>query len=138
MLLPRLKRAITARALAMLTGVALAAGGIAWTARLSTEQTLIAILFGTALAEVVAVWWEERGRARRTAGAPAGLLKLIGAEGQVAVTCAPRGKVRIGLELWEGRCAGESLAAGRRVVVCGVQGNTLLIEPVQQVPRGPE
>jgi len=110
-----------------------AAGGAAillWTARLHTLEALVLVFVVTTLADAIGIWWEERAQAKRARGAPAGVVKLVGAEGVVTVPCAPAGRVRIGLELWDARCGGSAVVpAGQRVIVLDFDGGTLLVEP---------
>jgi membrane-bound ClpP family serine protease len=92
------------------------------------EALLILFSVG-ALAQVAGVYFEERAQAKRARGVPAGLLKLVGAEGFVATPCAPAGKIRIGFEVWDARCASAVLLpCGERVVVQAVEGKTLVVD----------
>jgi len=102
---------------------------LAWAAGLRTLETLVLLLVATTFADVVGIWLDERTEAKRTRGAPAGFVKLVGAEGILTAPCTPTGKVRIGLELWDARCGSEAVFVGQRVVVTDFDGGTLLVEP---------
>lgn len=54
---------------------------------------------------------------------------LLGREAVVAQRCAPRGKVRLGAELWNAQSlTGETLEPGTRVVARDLDGLTLIVE----------
>jgi len=85
---------------------------------------LIAVV-GAAVFEVtqtgVGIWWSQRRRAQ------VGAESLMGAEARVIERCSPCGKAAIRGEIWNARCeAGAEV--GETVVVCGLQGLTLLVE----------
>lgn len=67
---------------------------------------------------------------------PLGGNALVGALGVVEAPLSPRGLVRIGGELWraEPLRQGDSIPAGTRVVVRGIHGLTLSVEPSPPVP----
>jgi membrane protein implicated in regulation of membrane protease activity len=102
---------------------------LAWAAGLRMLETLVLLLVATTFADVMGIWWEGRAQAKRTRGAPAGVVKLVGAEGILTAPCTPTGKVRIGLELWDARSGSHAVSVGQRVVVMDFDGNTLLVEP---------
>ena len=67
------------------------------------------------------IWWSQRRRAQ------VGAESLMGAEARVIERCSPCGKAAIRGEIWNARCeAGAEV--GETVVVCGLQGLTLLVE----------
>jgi membrane protein implicated in regulation of membrane protease activity len=114
----------------LIKGTAAAVAAIlAWLAGLRTLETLVLLLVATTFADVMGIWWDGRTEAKRTRGAPAGVVKLVGAEGILTAPCTPTGKVRIGLELWDARCGSNSASVGQRVVVTDFDGATLLVEP---------
>ena len=117
------------RALLLKGGAAAVATMLAWAAGLGTLETLVSLLVATTFADVVGIWWDGRAEAKRTRGAPAGVVKLVGAEGILTAPCTPTGQVRIGFELWDARCDSETLSVGQRVVVTDFDGGTLLVEP---------
>ena len=102
---------------------------LAWAAGLRTLDTLVWILVATTFADVMGIWWDGRTEAKRTRGAPAGVVKLVGAEGILTAPCTPTGQVRIGFELWDARCGSQAVSVGQRVVVTDFDGGTLLVEP---------
>jgi membrane protein implicated in regulation of membrane protease activity len=116
------------RALVIKGTAATAAATLAWAAGLSTLETLASLLAATTVADVIGIWWDDRTQAKRTRGAPAGVVKLVGAEGILTEPCSPTGKVRIGLELWDAR-SGSPVSVGQRVVVLDFDGTTLVVEP---------
>ena len=59
-----------------------------------------------------------------------GTQTLIGATGEVRVTCRPLGQVFVGGELWEAQCAAGA-DVGARVRVLRVEGLRLEVEPAQ-------
>jgi membrane-bound serine protease (ClpP class) len=73
-------------------------------------------------------FWNRRVRAREPT---TGVQTLVGRTATVTRSCRPRGQVRVRGELWEARCdAGADPGASVRVV--GVEGLTLVVEPVAQ------
>lgn len=60
--------------------------------------------------------------------AAVGAETLVGRRALVASDCMPEGQVRIAGELWRATCRGGA-AAGDEVVVLGVDGLTLEVEP---------
>jgi membrane protein implicated in regulation of membrane protease activity len=71
-------------------------------------------------------FWNRTMRGRHKA---VGAQTLVGQEADVIAPCRPTGQVRIGGEIWEARCeAGAD--AGETVRVVGLNGLTLLVEPV--------
>ena len=119
----RLRRALLIKGAA--AGIAAIA---AWAAGLRTLDTLVLLFVATTLADVMAIWWDGRTAEKRTRGTPAGVVKLVGAEGILTAPCTPTGRVRIGLELWEARCGSGSVTVGQRVVVRDFDGGTLVVE----------
>jgi membrane protein implicated in regulation of membrane protease activity len=116
------------RALVIKGSAAGAAVMLAWAAGLRTLDILVWVLVATTFADVMGIWWDGRTEAKRTRGAPAGVVKLVGAEGILTAPCTPTGQVRIGFELWDARCGSGSVAVGQRVVVRDFDGGTLVIE----------
>jgi len=83
----------------------------------------VALGAGWEIAEtVLIVRWSQRRRS------VVGTEALVSCGGVVAADCMPEGQVRIAGELWRARCAGGA-AAGDEVVVCEVDGLTLVVEP---------
>lgn len=84
------------------------------------------VVAGAGVVEVAEAWllvrWSQRRRS--VVGAEA----LNGRVGIVTADCMPEGQVRVAGELWRARCAGGA-AAGDEVVVRGLDGLTLLVEP---------
>ncbi len=68
--------------------------------------------------------WSRRRRA--AVGAEA----LAGKKGIAATDLRPEGHVKVDGELWQARCEGGA-DAGTRVVVMGIEGLTLTVEPEQ-------
>ncbi len=68
--------------------------------------------------------WSRRRRA--VVGAEA----LIGKAGVAVADLWPHGQVKVDGELWQARCEGGA-DAGTRVVVTGIEGLTLTVEPEQ-------
>ena len=56
---------------------------------------------------------------------------LVGARGRVVERLAPGGWVRVAGELWRAEARGTAIDAGAEVVVRGVQGLTLRVEPAE-------
>jgi membrane-bound serine protease (ClpP class) len=86
----------------------------------------VVVLIGAALIEVGEtgfwLWYTRRRRAR------VGAETLPGSRAVVSSACRPDGQVRLNGELWQARCeAGADV--GARVVVRGLEGLTLLVEP---------
>ncbi|MBI4172580.1 MAG: NfeD family protein [Actinobacteria bacterium] len=71
--------------------------------------------------------WFRWSRRRRAA---VGVEALIGRAGVATTALWPEGQVRVDGELWQARCAGGA-DAGARVVVTGIEGLTLTVEPEQ-------
>ena len=78
----------------------------------------------------VGFWIRFLRRYRVTTGAEG----LIGARGEVIETCDPLGRVRLRGEIWRARCPGGA-RIGDSVVVTGVDGLTLEVEPNGKGPR---
>jgi membrane protein implicated in regulation of membrane protease activity len=57
-----------------------------------------------------------------------GIEGLIGSRAEVIEACEPRGRVRFRGEIWHAECA-PGAAVGDRVVVTGIHGLTLEVEP---------
>ena len=68
-------------------------------------------------------WWG--GKRKR---AKVGVEAFIGRDAVVVLPCRPEGQVRLDGELWQARCEGGA-DAGTRVVVTGIEGLTLTVEP---------
>jgi membrane-bound serine protease (ClpP class) len=86
---------------------------------------LVAVAVGAVLdiAETGAfIWWSKRRRAS------VGVDTLVGQEGVAVGELWPAGQVKIRGEIWQARCAG-GCDAGTRVVVRGVEGLTLVVDP---------
>jgi membrane protein implicated in regulation of membrane protease activity len=84
------------------------------------------VVIGAAVLEVVEtglfIWWSKRRRA--AVGAEALIGKVAVAVGELR----PEGQVRVDGELWQARCAAGA-AVGTRVVVRGIDGLTLDVDP---------
>jgi membrane protein implicated in regulation of membrane protease activity len=74
----------------------------------------------------VAFWRRFLRRYRIQTGAEA----MVGARAQVLDTCAPEGRVRVGGEIWNARSEVRA-ERGQTVRIQGVEGLTLLVEPVK-------
>jgi membrane protein implicated in regulation of membrane protease activity len=68
------------------------------------------------------LWWSKRRRAS------VGLETLVGREGVVLSDLWPEGQVKVDGEIWRARCDG-GCDSGTRVVVRGIDGLTLEVEP---------
>ena len=104
----------------LLTGIALAIFVV-------PDDWAIPVVIGFGLLEVTetVVTWRLSRR-----GAPkVGSETLIGAVGRVVSDCRPTGTVRIRGEIWQARC-NEGADAGDAVRIVGLDGLTLLVEPV--------
>ena len=75
---------------------------------------------GTALG---GLWWSQRREAK------VGMEALMGREVEVRRACRPLGEIRVRGEIWRARCE-QGADAGDRVRVVGLDGLTLLVEPV--------
>jgi membrane-bound serine protease (ClpP class) len=73
----------------------------------------------------VGFWIRFLRRYRVTTGAEG----LIGARAEVIEACEPSGRVRLRGEIWRARCSSRA-EVGDRVMVTGVDGLTLEVEPV--------
>jgi membrane-bound serine protease (ClpP class) len=73
----------------------------------------------------VGFWIRFLRRYRVTTGAEG----LIGARAEVIEACEPSGRVRLRGEIWRARCSSRA-EVGDRVMVTGVEGLTLEVEPV--------
>jgi membrane-bound serine protease (ClpP class) len=73
----------------------------------------------------VGFWIRFLRRYRVTTGAEG----LIGARAEVIEACEPSGRVRLRGEIWRARCRSRA-EVGDRVMVTGVDGLTLEVEPV--------
>ena len=73
---------------------------------------------------VLLLRWSQRRRA--VVGAEA----LVGKVAEVVAGLWPEGQVKVNGELWRARCEGGA-DAGTRVVVRGIEGLTLTVEPEQ-------
>lgn len=72
------------------------------------------------------LWFRWSRRRRAAVGAEA----LAGKTGVAATDLWPEGQVKVEGELWRARCEG-GVDAGSRVVVTGIEGLTLTVEPEQ-------
>jgi len=72
----------------------------------------------------VGFWVRFLRRYRVTTGREA----LIGQRAEVIEACDPRGRVRLRSEIWHARCE-QGANVGERVVITGVTGLTLQVEP---------
>ena len=72
------------------------------------------------------LWFRWSRRRRPVVGAEA----LIGRAGVATTDLWPEGQVKVDGELWQARCDG-GVDAGRRIVVTGIEGLTLTVEPEQ-------
>jgi membrane-bound serine protease (ClpP class) len=75
---------------------------------------------GTALG---GLWWSQRHAAK------VGVETLLGREVEVRRACHPLGEVRVRGEIWQARCE-QGADAGETVRIVGLDGLTLLVEPV--------
>jgi membrane-bound serine protease (ClpP class) len=69
------------------------------------------------------LWWSQRHAAK------VGVEALMGREVEVRRACRPLGEVRVRGEIWQARCT-EGADAGDSVRIVGLDGLTLLVEPV--------
>ena len=92
----------------------------------------IAVVTLAAVIEVAEVgfWIRFLRRYRIATGKEA----LIGSSAEVIETCDPRGRVRFRGEIWHAECDSKA-EVGSRVIVTGVDGLTLRVEP--QNGKGP-
>ena len=89
----------------------------------SWDALLIGLAAVVEIAETLFwVWLSRRGRVRM------GPETLVGATAEVVASCRPLGQVRLQGELWRARCE-EGADAGDTVLVRGLEGLTLLVEP---------
>jgi membrane-bound serine protease (ClpP class) len=86
----------------------------------------LVVLLGAAVIEVgeTAFWLRLSRRYRVRIGAET----LPGSRAVVVAGCRPDGQVRLNGELWQARCV-PGADVGTRVVVRGLDGLTLLVEP---------
>jgi membrane-bound serine protease (ClpP class) len=86
---------------------------------------LVAVAVG-ALLDIVETgifyWWSKRRKAT------VGLESMVGKRGVVMSELWPEGQVKVSGELWRARCEG-GCESGTDVVVRGVEGLTLVVEP---------
>jgi membrane-bound serine protease (ClpP class) len=68
------------------------------------------------------IWWSKRRQAT------VGVETLVGKIGVAASDLWHEGQVRVGGEIWRARCAG-GCDSGTRIVVRGVDGLTLVVDP---------
>ncbi len=71
----------------------------------------------------VFMWWSKRRRA------VVGAETLVGRHAVVVRALAPRGQVKLDGEVWEARAAAFELEPGRDVIVTGLDGLVLDVEP---------
>ena len=86
---------------------------------------LVAVAVGAALdiAETgLFLWWSKRRKAS------VGVESMVGKHGVVVSDLWPEGQVKVAGELWRARCEG-GCESGADVVVCRVDGLTLVVEP---------
>jgi membrane protein implicated in regulation of membrane protease activity len=76
---------------------------------------------GTAL---FGLWWSQRREAK------VGVQTLLGREVEVRRACRPLGEVRVRGEIWKARCEPGGADAGELVRIVGLDGLTLLVEPL--------
>ena len=69
------------------------------------------------------LWWSQRHAAK------VGVEALLGREVEVRRACRPLGEVRVRGEIWQARCE-PGADAGELVRIVGLDGLTLLVEPV--------
>lgn len=87
----------------------------------------VAVVAGAAVWELATalggLWWSQRRDAK------VGMEALMGREVEVRRACRPVGEIRVRGEIWKARCeAGAD--AGDMVRIVGLDGLTLLVEPV--------
>jgi membrane-bound serine protease (ClpP class) len=87
----------------------------------------VAVVAGAAIWELATalggLWWSQRHEAK------VGMEALMGREVQVRRACRPLGEVRVRGEIWQARCE-QGADAGDSVRIVGLDGLTLLVEPV--------
>jgi membrane-bound serine protease (ClpP class) len=88
---------------------------------------VIAVLSAAAI-DVLEVTFFARWSKRRRSSV--GAQTLVGRTGVVVRALSPRGQVRLDGEIWEARATG-SVAPGDEVVVTGLDGLVLEVEPVK-------
>ena len=69
------------------------------------------------------LWWSQRRAAK------VGVEALMGREVEARRACRPLGEVRVRGEIWQARCE-QGADAGETVRIVGLDGLTLLVEPV--------
>ena len=69
------------------------------------------------------LWWSQQHAAK------VGVEALMGREVEVRRACRPLGEVRVRGEIWQARCE-PGADAGDMVRITGLDGLTLLVEPV--------
>lgn len=104
--------------------MALVAGFVAF-ALLDPPLGAIALAVGAVVEVGEAIFWNRYLRRFRVrTGAEA----LVGRLAEVIDRCAPRGRVRLGGEIWSAEC-GEGAEAGESVEVTAIEGLTLQVIP---------
>jgi membrane-bound serine protease (ClpP class) len=86
---------------------------------------LVAVVVGGTLdiAETgLFIWWSKRRKAS------VGVESMVGKRGTVVNDLWPEGQIKVGGELWRARCEG-GCESGTDVVVRGIEGLTLVVEP---------
>lgn len=78
----------------------------------------------------VFLWWSKRPRHA------VGVETLVGRQAVVVRASGRGGQVKIDGELWEARASTSVPVVGARVVVRGVEGLVLLVEPVDELEVG--
>ncbi len=76
-----------------------------------------------------ALWWSQRRAVK------VGVETLIGREIVVRAACRPVGQVSVKGELWQARCD-EGASSGEVVRILGIDGLTLVVEPVRPPRAG--
>ncbi|HEU0303741.1 MAG TPA: NfeD family protein [Gaiellaceae bacterium] len=69
------------------------------------------------------LWWSQRHAAK------VGVETMLGREVEVRRACRPLGEVSVRGEIWQARCE-RGADAGEKVRILGLEGLTLLVEPV--------
>lgn len=87
----------------------------------------VAVVAGAAVWELATalggLWWSQRYEAK------VGMEALMGREVEVRTACRPLGEIRVRGEIWRARCE-RGADAGDRVRIVGLEGLTLVVEPV--------
>lgn len=107
--------------------MALVAGFIGFVV-LDSPLGVLALATGVTIETVELVFWSRFLRRYRVQTGPEG---LVGKRGEVLQACAPgyEGRARVHGELWRIRSAAETAVPGAEVLVTGIDGLTLEVEP---------